>query len=238
MDIVDELERLSDLHRDGQLTDDEFDAAKAALLAQQARGASPAADVDAATPTDPDDASIRRKLDELRRQQARLQLDQDWDRERDAHMLDYDGHTPYRRIPTRAGGVWTAVVGVVGSIAFFVFTGLAMRDWSLERTGMTRAKPPERVAIVDGQGRTFDVVDGADLDLPPGLGGAPDDGLWSAFPLFALVFGAAAVWAGVSVYRQAVAYETAEQAYRTRRARLDGASADGADGADGADDSA
>lgn len=232
MDIVDELERLSDLHRDGQLTDDEFDAAKAALLTRQARGASPAADIDAATPIDPDAASIRRNLDELRRQQARLQLDQDWERERDAHMLDYDSHTPHRRIPTRAGGVWTAVVGVVGGIAFLVFTGSAMREWSSASMGMTRAKPPARVTIVDAQGKTIDVVDGADLDLPLGLGGAPDDGLWGAFPLAGLVFAALGIWAGVWHYRRAVAYETAEQAYRARRARLDGASAEGAGGAD------
>ncbi len=229
MDIVDELERLSDLHRDGQLTDDEFDAAKAALLTRQVRGASSAADIDAATPIDPDAASIRRNLDALRRQQARLQLDQDWERERDAHMLDDDDvNRPYRRIPTRAGGVWTAVVGVVGGLVFLVFTGSAMREWSSASMGMTRAKPPARVTIVDAQGKTIDVVDGADLDLPLGLGGAPDDGLWGAFPLAGLVFAALGIWAGVWHYRRAVAYETAEQAYRTRRARLDETSPGGA----------
>jgi len=232
MDIVDELERLSDLHRDGQLTDDEFDAAKAALLAEQARGTPPAtaANVDAASPTDPDTASIRQGLDELRRQQARLLLDQDWERERDAHMVDHDDvNMPYRRIPSRAGGVWIAVVGVVGGIAFLAFTGSMMRGWSREPMGTMRGALPERVAIVDDQGRTIDVVDGADIGMTSGLGGAPGDGLWGAFPLFGLLFAAFAVWAGVSHYRRAVAYEAAEQAYRSRRAQLD----DGAPGGDG-----
>lgn len=229
MDIVDELERLSDLHRDGQLTADEFDAAKAALLAQQGRGAThaAAADVDAATATDPA-ASIRQGLDELRRQQARLQLDQDWERERDAHMVDGDNvNMPYRQIPTRAGGVWIAAFGIVGGIAFLAFTSSMMRGWGSGPVGTTRPTLPERVTIVDDQGRTIDVVDAADIDLPAGFGGAPDDGLWGAFPLFGLLFAAFGVWAGVSHHRRAAAYEAAEAAYRSRRAQLDDGAPDG-----------
>ena len=233
MDLIDELERLSDLHRDGQLTDDEFDAAKAALLAEQARGASRAAasaDVDDAAPTDPAAASIRQGLDELRRQQARLQLDQDWERERDAHMVDHDDvNMPYRRIPTRAGGVWMAVVGLVGGIAFLAFTGSMMRGWSGAPMGTMRRTVPERVTIRDDQGRAIGSADRADIGLPSGFGGTPDDGLWGAFPLFGLVFAALGVWAGMSHYRRAMAYEAAEQAYRSRRAQLD----DGAPGGDG-----
>lgn len=229
MDIVDELERLSDLHRDGQLTDDEFDAAKAALLARQLAAASPAADI-AAPPTDPAAASIRQELGELRRQQARLQLDQDWERERDTLMVDHeDAYSSHRSVPTRAGAVGIAVVGIVGSLAFFAFTGAMMRGWSSRPIGMTRSTPPDRVTIVDAQGRAIDVVDGADLDLPLGLGGTPGNRLWDDFPLFGLVFAALSVWAGVWHYRRAVAYETAEGAYRTRRARLDETSPAGAD---------
>lgn len=232
MDIVDELERLSDLHRDGQLTDDEFDAAKAALLAEQARGTPPAtaANVDAVSPTDPAAASIRQGLDELRRQQARLQLDQDWERARDAHMVAHgEVNNPYRVVPTRAGGVWIAIVGLVGGIAFLVSTGSMMRGWSGGPMGTMRRSLPERVTIFDDEGRAIGSADRADIGVPYG-GGAPGDGLWGAFPLFGLLFAAFAVWAGVSHYRRAVAYEAAEQAYRSRRAQLD----DGAPGGDGA----
>ncbi len=52
MDIADEIQRLSDLHQKGALTDSEFAAAKAAVLSAHTSGASPP------TPTKTDESSL------------------------------------------------------------------------------------------------------------------------------------------------------------------------------------
>lgn len=119
MDLLAELERLAALHASGALTDDEFAAAKAALLGR--RRADGEADSTAAA----DALAIsRQQLEELRRANAVAQLDREWDIERESYTVtgyqgggDVHAGRPYRYRPTRGGsvvgGVVTTVFGII-----------------------------------------------------------------------------------------------------------------------------
>jgi hypothetical protein len=67
MNIADELRKLQALHHSGALTDDEFAAAKAAVLAGQARGEESAGE-----------QAMQRQLDELKLENELARLDREW----------------------------------------------------------------------------------------------------------------------------------------------------------------
>src|SRR4051794_19655712 len=100
MSLADELLKLNRLHREGMLTDEEFERAKAAVLV--APLAHPAAD----------------QLDEIRHQNEVAQLDREWQLERDRYMVV--GRYGGRYIPNRAtsliGGVVFAGFGTVWTV--------------------------------------------------------------------------------------------------------------------------
>src|SRR5690348_5211282 len=102
MNLADELQKLQELHRSGALTDEEFAAAKAAVLAK--------GNTEAAAPTEP---VLKEHLDEVKRQNQLAQLDREWQNEREQYMIQ--GRNGMRMVPTRAmsviGGVVVAVFG-------------------------------------------------------------------------------------------------------------------------------
>lgn len=108
MNIADELRKLQDLHRSGALTDEEFAAAKAAVLAGDVRGA------------EPEPGVMQQQLDELRLQNEVTRLDREWELERDRYMIT--GRYGSRYLPNRTMSVLSGVVVVVFGI---FWTGFA-----------------------------------------------------------------------------------------------------------------
>jgi hypothetical protein len=122
MNIADELRKLEELHRSGALTDEEFAAAKARVLAGEPGTAGPAGG-----------DAVQGQLDELRLQNEVARLDREWELERPRYLIA--GRYGYRYVPNRAmsllGGVvivgvgilWTAMassmVGGFGGVLFF-----------------------------------------------------------------------------------------------------------------------
>src|ERR671923_326531 len=92
MDLADELRKLQDLHASGALTDEEFAAAKARVLAGEPAGTGPA-----------DEGVMREQLDELRLQNEVARLDREWELERERYMVA--GRYGYRYVPTRGMSV-------------------------------------------------------------------------------------------------------------------------------------
>ena len=105
MSITDEFARLQDLHEQGALTEDEFTAAKAKVLASENTPPAPV-----------QDAGLRRDVQRLGLQNQILQLDQDWAREQDQLMLVGKGGT--RVIPSRERNSFSAIL--VGSIGLLI----------------------------------------------------------------------------------------------------------------------
>src|SRR4051794_11923089 len=98
MSLADELAKLADLRRNGELTDAEYERAKAALLG----GA-------AAAPEQPLAAHLADQLAEVRHQNELAQIDREWAMERERYLVaDRYGR---RHVPTAGGGVGAAVVG-------------------------------------------------------------------------------------------------------------------------------
>ncbi len=79
MNIVEELERLQELYRNGTLTEEEVRQAKAAILAKAGEK----------QPTENTQA-VHQQLQELQKQNAILKMDRDWLEERTQHMWQDD----------------------------------------------------------------------------------------------------------------------------------------------------
>jgi hypothetical protein len=118
MSIADEIHRLQQLHRSGALTDEEFAAAKAKVLAegttQPQAGPNPA---------------MQEQLDELRMQNAVTRLDREWEMERENYMVS--GRYGYRYIPNKT----TSLIGGVGVTVFGIF-------WTLLASGLIFSAAP------------------------------------------------------------------------------------------------
>jgi hypothetical protein len=133
MSIADELLKLHTLHKEGMLTDDELERAKASLLASPS---GPAAD----------------QLEEIRRQNEVAQLDREWQIERERYMVY--GRYGSRYIPNKTtsviGGIviagfgtfWTIMAAGMGAPFFFplfgvlfVLVGIGMSVFSFVRAG-------------------------------------------------------------------------------------------------------
>lgn len=109
MNITDELRNLAQLHQEGALSDEEFAAAKAAVLA--GRETRPSSDPQLT----PDLASQFQRHAELQN------LDREWELERENYMVT--GRYGRRYIPERGfslgGGIFLSVIGIA-------WTGFAM----------------------------------------------------------------------------------------------------------------
>ena len=132
--MADELRKLQDLRAAGTLTDDEFAAAKATVLAGGH------ADV-------PADRGVDAQLEEIKRQNDVAQLDREWAMEREQYMVP--GRYGYRYLPSRGmslfGGIvitgfgllWTVMAASTGAPVFFpifgllfIFAGIGMSAYS------------------------------------------------------------------------------------------------------------
>jgi hypothetical protein len=100
MSITDELRKLQQLHQEGGLTDDEFAAAKAAVLSE---GAQPSPRGEVVPPE---------FLDDIRRQNELQAVDREWTIEREQYMET--GRNGGRYIPERGSSL-------VGGIIFTIF---------------------------------------------------------------------------------------------------------------------
>jgi hypothetical protein len=105
VNIADELRKLQDLHQSGGLSDEEFARAKRAVL-ERAEGGEPAA------------GAVQEQLEHLRQQNELLQLDQDWERERERYMVT--GRYGRRYLPSKGmsvlGGVMITGFGILWTI--------------------------------------------------------------------------------------------------------------------------
>lgn len=118
MELADELLKLSQLHRQGALSDSEYEQAKAAVLGRHSAKA-----------TQPDD--IQNQLEEITRQQEAARIDREWEREREGYLMTgragggkYGGGYSYQYVPTVGGAIWTGLVAVFGGVLWmgFVFS--------------------------------------------------------------------------------------------------------------------
>jgi hypothetical protein len=110
MNLADELQKLQELHRTGGLSDEEFAAAKAAVLAR--------------APTAPESPAIdttQQQIEELRRENELARLDREWQMERERYMVT--GQNSYRSyVPSRGASIFMGVAIVVGGIIWIIFT--------------------------------------------------------------------------------------------------------------------
>src|SRR5215213_6387269 len=103
MSMADELRKLQDLREAGTLSDDEFAAAKATVLA-------------GGHPDVPADRAVEGHLEEIKRQNDDVaQLDREWAMERERYMIH--GRYGYRYLPSRGmsllGGLAVCGFGLV-----------------------------------------------------------------------------------------------------------------------------
>jgi len=114
MSIADELRKLQDLHRTGALTDEEFAAAKAAVLAGGRPGSAPG-------------EALQGHIELIERQNEVARLDREWQSERERYMVA--GRYGYRYIPTRGmsvlGGVAITAFGILWTVMAASMVGLA-----------------------------------------------------------------------------------------------------------------
>ena len=121
MSMADELRKLQDLRDAGTLTDEEFAAAKASVLA--------------GGPTDrTGESGMESHLEEIKHQNDVAQLDREWAIERDRYMVA--GRYGYRYLPTKGmsllGGIvivgfgifWTMFAAGMGAPIFFPLFGV------------------------------------------------------------------------------------------------------------------
>jgi hypothetical protein len=123
MSIGDELRKLQDLRISGALTDEEFAAAKAAVIARGAGEGDPASE-----------PGMHAHLEEIALQNEVAQLDREWALERERYMIS--GKYGHRSIPTRGlsvlvgvlvvgfGIFWTAMAASSGAPGFFPLIGV------------------------------------------------------------------------------------------------------------------
>ena len=107
MNIVEELERLQELYRNGTLTEEEFRQAKAAILAKAAEG----------RPTENTQA-VHQQSEELQKQNAVLKIDKDWLEECTQHMWQDDFGNA--REPKEWMWKLVAIFGTIFGICMFV----------------------------------------------------------------------------------------------------------------------
>jgi Short C-terminal domain len=110
MSLSDELQKLQDLRRSGALTDEEFSAAKAAVLARHAAGGDPAPE-----------PGVNAQLEEIRLQNDVARLDREWELERGRYMVA--GKYGRRHLPTRASSVFGGVIIVAFGLFWTVTAG-------------------------------------------------------------------------------------------------------------------
>ena len=107
MNIADELRKLQELHQSGALTDQEFAAAKAAVLAGNTAGGEAEAG-----------EAVREQVEEIRRQNEVAQLDREWQLERERYLVT--NRYGQRYIPTPGlsllGGIVVAVFGALWTL--------------------------------------------------------------------------------------------------------------------------
>jgi hypothetical protein len=107
MALADELRKLQELHDSGSLTDAEFAAAKAKVLAQPSGGPAGASDED-----------VQQQLEEIKVQTALTRLDQQWALERESYMIM--GRYGYRRLPSKGlsvfGGIAVTIFGIFWTV--------------------------------------------------------------------------------------------------------------------------
>jgi Short C-terminal domain len=139
VNIADELQKLQNLHRSGALTDAEFAAAKAAVLAGETAGGDQAPDMNA-------------HLEEIKLQNEVARLDREWELERERYMVS--GRYGRREVPTRGasaiggflivgfGILWTAFAATMGAPIFFplfgiifILAGVGMSIYSYTKAG-------------------------------------------------------------------------------------------------------
>jgi hypothetical protein len=122
MGLADELWKLQEMHQRGELSDDEYTQAKAAVLSGTTPGEGEQLD------------ELSRQLDEVSRRQEVADIDRSWEREREHYMAAgtsggthdahgrYVGGTPYRYIPTRGGSIGVGIFTAVGGLLWIIFT--------------------------------------------------------------------------------------------------------------------
>lgn len=104
MSIANELQKLQELHRGGALSDEEFAAAKAAVIAT-------GSGIGRTT-----DSALQEQVEELQRQQAITRLDREWEVEQEQYMAY--GRYGGRFTPSRGGSLFGGAIIVVMGIAF------------------------------------------------------------------------------------------------------------------------
>ena len=121
MSMSDELRKLQDLRDAGTLSDEEFAAAKATVLAGGHAEA-------------PVDRTVEGHLEEIKQQNEVAQLDREWAMERERFMVS--GRYGYRYLPSRGmsllgglvvstfGIIWTVMAASMGAPVFFPLFGL------------------------------------------------------------------------------------------------------------------
>jgi hypothetical protein len=121
MGLADDLWKLQEMHQRGELSDDEYARAKAAVLA----GTTPAEGGQV--------EELSRQMDDIARRQEVADIDRAWDRERENYMAtgtsggthDAQGHyvggTPYRYIPTPGGSIVMGVFAAIAGVVWMVF---------------------------------------------------------------------------------------------------------------------
>ncbi len=202
MSLATELERLATLHASGTLSNDEFSAAKAALIGDGLSGQAgdtlaPARSV--RSDEDEERRIVRLQLEELKRANAIAELDHEWALQRKSFMMTgrHDGGRPYRYRPTRGGGVVRGVVimifGVLWTIKTASMSSMASNVSPLQSMPFSPVQP----------------MDGGGMDL-----------FSSLFPMFGVLFILFGLWVSYWEYTQAGALESAEEVYHRRRAAL------------------
>lgn len=103
MNLADELRKLQELRQDGTLTEAEFAAAKAKVIAQGASSSSGT------------DEAMQQHLEDIKRQNEVAQLDRQWELERERYMVP--GQYGSRHLPSKGlsvlGGILIAGFGIV-----------------------------------------------------------------------------------------------------------------------------
>ena len=120
MNILEELERLQELYRNGTLTEEEFRQAKAAILGKAAEG----------QPTENTQA-VHQQSEEVQKQNAILKIDKDWLEECTQHIYDY-GKV---REPQEWHWRFTLAFGIIFGICMFVLA-VSVGGWTAEGVGV------------------------------------------------------------------------------------------------------
>ncbi|HEY0734861.1 MAG TPA: SHOCT domain-containing protein [Herpetosiphonaceae bacterium] len=116
MSIDQEMEKLIDLYVHGEVSEDEFNQAKAALLARRSVESSAS-----------DSTALRKEVEYLRREHELAQLERDWKQEQEGYKVW--GRYGARYIPTPLEGIYTALSVVIG--IGLIISGVSRSDGAL-----------------------------------------------------------------------------------------------------------